>query len=118
MLLFFAFFFTSISKINDQKNVRIRIYVMINLATAKFIHTIAEQRNRNWQWAEDAVRNSVSITENEALKEKIIDAIAFDTEDLLSKTDGMVVTLNKGKATLRTKGAAVQYLEMGWAEKI
>jgi membrane-bound serine protease (ClpP class) len=46
---------------------------MNNKATndaAAFIRTIAEKRNRNLEWAEDAVRNSVSITETEALKKQ------------------------------------------------
>jgi len=37
---------------------------------AAFIRTIAEYRKRNLQWAEDAVRQSVAITANEALQKK------------------------------------------------
>src|SRR5690606_12024146 len=45
---------------------------------AAFIRTIAEKRNRNLEWAEDAVRNSVSITETEAVKNRVVDIIAVD----------------------------------------
>ncbi len=38
-----------------------------------YIKSIAEQRGRNVAWAEDAVRKSVSVTEREALKLKVID---------------------------------------------
>src|SRR5258706_8001843 len=50
---------------------------------AAFIRTIAEKRNRNKEWAEDAVRNSVSITEKEALEKKVIDLIADNEQQLL-----------------------------------
>ena len=43
---------------------------------AAFIRTISEKRERNVQWAEDAVRKSLSITESEALKERVIDLIS------------------------------------------
>jgi membrane-bound serine protease (ClpP class) len=85
---------------------------------AAFIRTIAEKRNRNWQWSEQAVRNSISITENEALKEKIIDVIARDINDLLDKIDGRSVELVRGSTILHTKKASIETLEMGWADKI
>src|SRR5439155_5268908 len=42
---------------------------------AAFIRTIAEKRNRNLEWAEEAVRNSVSVTAREALQKNIIDLV-------------------------------------------
>ena len=45
--------------------------------------SVAEQRGRNAQWVEAAIRESVSVTETEALKENIIDLIAQDTDDLI-----------------------------------
>jgi membrane-bound serine protease (ClpP class) len=53
-----------------------------------FIRTIAEKRNRNAEWAENAVRNSVSVTATVALQQKIIDLIANDDEELLQQLDG------------------------------
>ncbi len=41
--------------------------------------SVAEKRGRNAKWVEDAIRESVSVTETEALKENIIDLIAKDT---------------------------------------
>ncbi|MBP7731831.1 MAG: ATP-dependent Clp protease proteolytic subunit [Bacteroidales bacterium] len=55
---------------------------------AAFIRSISEKRKRNVQWAEDAVRKSISITENEALKENVIDVIAASIPDLLKKSMG------------------------------
>ncbi|HBZ01195.1 MAG TPA: serine protease, partial [candidate division Zixibacteria bacterium] len=58
-----------------------------NDAVAK-IKTLASKRGRNMQWAEDAVRKSVSITEFEALKENVVNLVASDLDDLLTKIDG------------------------------
>jgi len=50
--------------------------------------SVAETRNRNAKWVEDAIRESVSVTETEALKENIIDLIATDTDDLIKQLNG------------------------------
>src|SRR4051794_32661908 len=85
---------------------------------AAFIRTIAEKRNRNLQWAEEAVRRSVSITEKEALEKKVIDLIANDERDLLKLLDGRQIVLATGTHTLHTKNTRVMTVEMGAVEKI
>jgi membrane-bound serine protease (ClpP class) len=85
---------------------------------AAYIRTIAEQRGRNAKWAEDAVRKSVSATEKEALKLKIIDLVADKLDDLLVALDGREVTTANGKVILHTKGVEVSRLEMGLRDKI
>jgi membrane-bound serine protease (ClpP class) len=85
---------------------------------AAFIRTISEKRKRNVQWAEDAVRKSVSITETEALKNHIIDFIAINRSALLDSLEGRRVETDAGVSTLATKGAAVEEHEMGWAFQI
>lgn len=85
---------------------------------AAFIRSIAEKRKRNLVWAEDAVRNSLSITENEALKLKVIDLIAPDERALLNQIDGRTVVLNTGPRVLHTKSASIQYVEMTAGEKL
>jgi membrane-bound serine protease (ClpP class) len=84
---------------------------------AAFIRSISEKRNRNTKWAEDAVRKSVSISENEALKLNVIDLIADNTEELLQKVDGKEIETAKGKVILNTKNARVVDYEMSWFEK-
>jgi membrane-bound serine protease (ClpP class) len=83
-----------------------------------FIRTIAEKRNRNMKWAEDAVRRSQAITETEALDTNVIDLIAKNLDDLLSQIDGKKVETVDGIVTLHTKGARIEPMEMGWAEKL
>jgi membrane-bound serine protease (ClpP class) len=85
---------------------------------AAFIRTIAEKRNRNLKWAEDAVRKSQAITETEALDTNVIDLIAKNLDSLLSQIDGKQVETVDGIVTLHTKGARIEQMEMGWAEKL
>ncbi len=83
-----------------------------------FIRTIAEKRNRNMKWAEEAVRRSQAITETEALDTNVIDIIAKNLDDLLIQIDGKQVETVNGTETLHTKGARIESIEMGWAEKL
>jgi len=61
--------------------------------------SVAEKRGRNAKWVEDAIRESVSVTETEALKENIIDLIAKDTEDLIRQLNGREIK-DRGKLEL------------------
>lgn len=85
---------------------------------AAFIRTISEKRHRNIQWAEEAVRKSLSITETEALKKNVIDFIANSRRDLLDSLDGKKVSAGERTITLATKGAVIDVHEMGWQYKI
>jgi membrane-bound serine protease (ClpP class) len=85
---------------------------------AAFIRTIAEKRSRNVQWADEAVRKSVSITETEALKQKVVDYVAKSVDDLLRQIDGKEVDLPSGKKLLAVKDAEVRILESGWRHRI
>lgn len=85
---------------------------------AAFIRTIAEKRNRNLSWAEEAVRKSVSITEKEALDKKVIDLVASNESELLRLIDGKQVELGSGIKTLHTRNAKVILVEMEAIEKL
>ncbi|HRP30374.1 MAG TPA: nodulation protein NfeD [Agriterribacter sp.] len=85
---------------------------------AAFIRSIAEKRKRHVDWAEDAVRNSVSITETEALEKNVIDIIATDEKDLLRQIDGRVIQLPFGEHKLQTKDVTVQNYSMSIWEDI
>lgn len=58
-----------------------------------FVESIAEKRGRNVEWAEKAVRESVSITESEALELRVIDVVADDVATLLAQVEGREVDL-------------------------
>jgi membrane-bound serine protease (ClpP class) len=89
----------------------------VNDASA-YIKSIAEKRGRNAEWAEKAVRESVSITEKEALKLKVIDIIAPDTKTLLDTIDRRIVETSLGKHTLKTKGVHIQYRDISFRHKV
>lgn len=83
------------------------------------IKGLAEKRGRNGQWAEAAVRKSISITETEALKKRVIEIVARDIPDLLSQLDGRKIILDIGmEKTLRTKEAVVHYALIPWHYRI
>ena len=79
---------------------------------------IADQRGRNADWIEEAIRKRVSVTAEEALKLKVIDLVAEDLDRLLEKIDGREVKLASGTRVLKTKGAEINRREMGFREKV
>ena len=86
---------------------------------AAFIRAIAEKRKRNFQWAEDAVRKSVSITEEEALRMNVIDLVAPSEQALLKMINGKEIELNNdGNKTLQTANIKVETVEMSFIEKV
>jgi membrane-bound serine protease (ClpP class) len=78
-----------------------------------YIKSIAEQRGRNVSWAENAVRKSVSVTEQEALKLKIIDLVAEDIPILLKHLNGRKIALPNGSITLSTEAITLREFPMG-----
>ncbi len=85
---------------------------------AAFIRTIAEKRKRNVEWAEEAVRKSVSITEIEALQKNVVNMVVSTEQQLLDELDGQQVDLPSGVKTLKTKNANVEEFGMGWIERV
>ena len=78
-----------------------------------YIKSIAEQHGRNVLWAEDAVRKSVSVTEQEALKLKIVDLVAEDIPALLKLLNGRKIALPNGSITLTTETTTLREFPMG-----
>ena len=71
------------------------------------ITNIARVRGRNVQWAEDAVRKSVSVRVDEALSLNVVDLEANNVADLVAKIDGRMVKTASGDIRLATAGAAL-----------
>lgn len=84
---------------------------------SSFIESIAEERGRNVEWAEEAVRESASITANEALELKVIDLIAPDLPSLLGTINGRAVKVSDGERTILTKDAPVRNVKMTAKQK-
>jgi len=87
--------------------------------TVAYIKTIAKQRGRNEQWAEKAVRESVSVKEDEALQLDVIDLVSPSLEDLVSRIDGRRIELASGAmVTLMVKGLDVKPLKMSFRHQL
>lgn len=84
---------------------------------AAFIRGLAQLRGRNAAWAERAVRDAVSLTAEEALRQKVIDVVAKDLPDLLVQIDGRSVRMQAGDRRLATRGAAVEVRLPDWRQQ-
>jgi membrane-bound serine protease (ClpP class) len=91
-----------------------------NDATA-YIRSLAQLRGRDSGWAEQAVREAVSLTARDALARKVIDLIALDVPDLLRQLDGRVLPLGDAQGrtlTLATAQARVVAVDPGWRGRL
>jgi membrane-bound serine protease (ClpP class) len=89
--------------------------------TASYGRTLAQQRKRNATLIEQAVNDSRSFTEQEALgaQPPLIDVVASDIPDLLSKIDGRTVIRFDGRSeTLHVAGATTEAIVMTWPQKV
>lgn len=78
----------------------------------------AEKRGRNKTWAERAVREGASIAYYEAVDSNIVDFLAEDIEELLTKADGRVVAMPESEDTLKVAGATHEEVEMTFSESV
>lgn len=82
-----------------------------NMLTA-FIKSIAEERDRNVEWAQEAVRDSVAVTAERAVELNVIDFVANDRADLFAKLEGREVKVGGEVQTLALAGAPTETIEM------
>jgi membrane-bound serine protease (ClpP class) len=85
---------------------------------AAYLRGIAKKRNRNIEWAEKAVRESVSATAEEALKLGIINLVVSSVDELLEVIHGREVELPGGAKKLDTKNAERENLPMNFREEL
>ncbi|MFJ4156454.1 nodulation protein NfeD [Pseudomonas sp. NPDC089752] len=74
---------------------------------AAYIRGLAQLRGRNADWAEKAVREAVSLSASEALKQKVIDLQANDLPELLRQLDGKTLLAADQPRLLQTRDASV-----------
>lgn len=92
-------------------------HVMMEKVTndaVSYIRSLAEKNGRNADWAEEAVRQSVSITENQALAKGVISLVVVNFDSLLARLNGTTVETIAGRKTIRTDGAMVVTIQRGW----
>jgi membrane-bound serine protease (ClpP class) len=81
------------------------------------IREFAIRRGRNSAWGEQAVRQSVSVTGDEALRLHVINLIADTPGELLSKLDGLHVHTASGLHRLETRNARLAEIPMNLSER-
>jgi membrane-bound serine protease (ClpP class) len=90
---------------------------MVNDAAA-YIKALANRHGRNAEWAEQAVREAVSLAAEEALTLSVINLVASNHADLLLQLDGREVVMETGTFTLATGGLVIKPIEPDWRTKI
>jgi len=90
---------------------------VVNDAVA-YIRGLAKLRGRNADWGEQAVRGGASLTAEDAAEQNVIDLMATDIGDLLTKLDGRKVKLGETQTTLRTEDLNVVTVQPDWRTEL
>ena len=85
---------------------------------AAYIRGLARMRDRNMEWAEQAVREGVSLAASEALEMGVVDIVATDMADLLRQLQGREVTIMGENVTLDTTGIQLVPIEPDWRSRL
>jgi membrane-bound serine protease (ClpP class) len=85
---------------------------------AAYLRGLAQMRGRNADWAERAVRESVSLTAEEALKQNVIDIVAPDVPNLLAQLDGRTLTALGQARHLATRGVVPVEFAPDWRTRL
>jgi membrane-bound serine protease (ClpP class) len=83
-----------------------------------FGRSLAKERGRNADWVEKAVRKSVSIDAEEAVRQKVVDFVAEDLNEVLQKASGLSVKIAGKAVKLRTLGVPVREIPEGLSTRI
>jgi len=90
---------------------------VINDAIA-YIRALAQLRERNADWAEQAVRTGASLSAQDAAAQRVVDLVARSLDELLRQIDGRQVTVADQQLVLRTADLAVRVLEVDWRTRL
>lgn len=85
---------------------------------AAYIRSLAQLRGRNADWGEQAVRDAVSLSADEAKRINVIDIVAQDLSDLLKQLEGRKITVQGVERTLATQGAEMITIEPDWRSRL
>ncbi len=83
-----------------------------------YIRGLAELRGRNAEWAERAVRESISASASEAVELNVADFVADDIDELLELADGRMVLVPGGEREIRSAGIEVEAVEPDWRNRL
>ncbi|MFN8634059.1 MAG: nodulation protein NfeD [Chloroflexota bacterium] len=103
---------------NGEQQMSAEMRAKVTNDAVAYIRALAEERGRNADWAEKAVREGANVTAQEALRTQVVDVVAADESDLLRQIDGRTVATPNGPVTLHVADAPIQYVEMGLADAL
>jgi membrane-bound serine protease (ClpP class) len=83
-----------------------------------YIRSLAQLRHRNAEWAEQAVRESVSLSAQEALQKRVVNIVAQDVADLLMQVNGRDVEMDRGTVRLATQRAQLLAFDADWRSRL
>ena len=83
-----------------------------------YIRSLAQLRHRNAEWAEQAVRESASLSAQEALQKQVVNYVAQDVADLLMQVNGRDVEMDRGTVRLVTQRAQLLVFEADWRSRL
>lgn len=87
--------------------------------SAAYIRSLAQQRGRNADWAERAVRDSISASAEEAHRLEVIDLVVPTIPELLRQTNGLTIDVAGSEAvTLNTTGALLEKAKLSAGEAL
>lgn len=89
----------------------------VNDAVA-YLRSLAQMRGRNADWAEKAVREAATLTVDDAVRERVVDLVASDLDQLLVKVDGRSVMIGGTERKLATAGRPIVSVEPDWRMRI
>lgn len=101
----------------DEGQSEVMMKKVTNDAVA-YARSLAEQRGRNQEWAEEIVTEGISTPAQEALELGVIDAVAENEDDLLGQLDERVYQRGGQELTFSTAGVVLERIEMNWRQKI
>ena len=82
------------------------------------IQSFAELYGRNAEWAEQAIREGVSLSSEEAHKRNVVDYLAKNDQDLLAQVDGSLVKANHEMHLMQTKNARIAPYDPDWRTQL
>ncbi|MCW8879333.1 MAG: nodulation protein NfeD [Kangiellaceae bacterium] len=90
---------------------------MINDAKA-YIKGLAQLRERNQEWAEQAVESAANLPAKDALEKQVINIIAYDLEHLIKQLHGKQIKLNKETITLDVAESELVVFDSDWRTEL
>ncbi|MBK1724559.1 serine protease [Thiocystis violacea] len=85
---------------------------------AAYIRSLAALHGRDADWGEQAVREGVSLSAEDALRRGVIDLMAPSLESLLQTLDGRDIKLGEDRVRLSTSGLSIVALQPDWKTQL